>query len=72
MEKHKFASISLTVQDRAIFVEILDPQVIWEMYYWQFSKKFPSPKMASILYFPNFCQKNGKTQSCFYLLNHAR
>ena len=28
MAKHKFASISLTVRDRAIFVEIFDPQGI--------------------------------------------
>ena len=36
-----------------------------------FKKIFPSPKMAAILNFRIFA-KNGKTQICFYLLNHAR
>ena len=39
MEKHKFASISLTVQD-SDFVKMFDPQGIWHVYSWQFSKDF--------------------------------
>ena len=71
MQKHKFASVSLTVQDRAIFVEIFDPQDISANYSVQFSKKFLSPKMTAILNF-RILTKNGKTQIWFYFLNRAR
>ena len=63
MEKHKFASISLTVRDRAISSKIFDPQGISEMYSWQFSKNFPFPHMAAILNF-RISVKNGKTKIC--------
>ena len=75
MAKHKFASISLTVRDRAISSKFSTHKVsrecTQECTLCNFQKIFPSPKMAAILNFRNFA-KNGKTQSCFYLLNRAR
>ena len=56
--KHKFASISLTVQDRGILSKLIfDPHCISEMYSWQFSKHFPLPKNGGHFEFSNFCQK---------------
>ena len=57
MEKHKFASISLTVQDRAISSNFLPTgyprNVLWVI----FKKTFPLPKNGSHFEFSNFCQK---------------
>ena len=71
MAKHKFASISLTVRDRAISSKFSTHRVSKECNLCNFQKIFPSPKMAAILNFRIFA-KNGKTQICFYLLNRAR
>ena len=71
MAKHKFASISLTVRDRAISSKFLTLRVSNQRTIGNFQKNFPSPKMAAILNFRIFA-KNGKTQICFYLLNRAR
>ena len=71
MAKHKFASISLTVRDRAISSKFSTHRVSKECNLCNFQKNFPSPKMAAILNFRIFPQ-NGKTQNCFYLLNRAR
>ena len=71
MAKHKFASISLTVWDRAISSKFSTHRVFKECNLYNFQKIFPSPKMAAVLNFRIFA-KNGKTQICFYLLNRAR
>ena len=71
MAKHKFASISLTVRDRAIFSKFSTHRVSKECTLCNFQKIFPSPKMAAILIFRIFA-KNDKTQISFYLLNRAR
>ena len=70
MAKHKFASISLTVRDRAISSSFSTQRVSEQCTHVNFRKIFPSPKMAAILKFRIFA-KNGKTQICFYLLNRA-
>ena len=70
MAKHKFASISLTVRDRAISSKFSTHRVSKECTFCNFQKNFPSPKMAAILNFRIFA-KNGKTQICFYLLNRV-
>ena len=71
MAKHKIASISLTVRDRAISSKFSTHRVSKECTLCNYQKIFPSPKMAAILIFQIFV-KNGKTQICFYLLNRAR
>ena len=71
MAKHKFASISLTVRDRAISSKFSTHRVSKECNLCNFQKIFHSPKMAAILNFQSFA-KNGKTQICFYILNRAR
>ena len=71
MAKHKFASISLTVRDRAISSKFSTHRVSKECTLCNFQKIFPSPKMAAILIFRIFA-KNRKTGICFYLLNRAR
>ena len=71
MAKHKFASSSLTVGDRAISSKFSTHRVSKECNLCNFQKNFPSPKMAAILNFQIFAKK-GKTQICFYLLNRAR
>ena len=71
MAKHKFASISLTVWDRAISSKFSTHRVSKECTLCNFPKIFPSLKMAAILIFRIFA-KNGKTQISFYLLNRAR
>ena len=71
MAKHKFASISLTVRDRAISSKFLTHRVSKECTLCNFQQIFPSPKMAAILNFRIFAQ-NGKTGICFYLLNRTR
>ena len=52
--KHKLASISLTVRDRAISSKFLTHTVSEQCNLGNFQKLFLSPKMAAIL---NFCQK---------------
>ena len=72
MAKHKFASISLTVRDRAISSKFSTHRVSKECNICNFQKNFPpSPKMAAILNFRIFA-KNGKTQICFYLPKTVR
>ena len=73
MAKHKFASISLTVRDRAISLKFSTHRVSKECTLGNFQnylknvllviskKNFPSSKMAAILIF--------RTRICFYLLN---
>ena len=58
MAKHKIASISLTVRDRAISSQFSTHRVSKEGTLWNFQKNFPSPKIVAILYFWIF----GKTQ----------
>ena len=62
MAKHKFASISLTMRDRAISSKFLTHRVSKDCNLCNFKKIFPSPKMAAILNFRIFAQ-NGKTQT---------
>ena len=71
MAKHEFASISLTVRDRAISSKLSSNRVSDQCTLCNFPKIFPSPKMAAFLNFRIF-PKNGKTQNCFYLLNRMR
>ena len=54
MAKHKFASISLTVRDRAISSKFSTHRVSKECNLCNFQKNFPSPKMAAILNFRIF------------------
>ena len=61
MAKHKFASISLTVRDRAISSKFSTHRVSKECTLCNFQKIFPSPKMAAILNFRIFA-KSGKTR----------
>ena len=61
MEKHKFASISLTMQDRAILSKFLTHRVSKQRTLGNFQKIFLSPKLAAILNFQIFI-KNGKTK----------
>ena len=49
--KHKFASISLTVRDRAIFSKFSTHRLSEECTLCNFQKIFPAPKMAAILNF---------------------
>ena len=67
MAKHKFSSISLTVQDRAISSKFSTHRVSKQCIFGNFPKILLSPKMAAILNFRTFA-KNGKTQICFYRL----
>ena len=69
MAKHKFASISVTVQDRAISSKFSTHRVSKECNLCNFQKNFPSPKMAAILNFRIFA-KNGKTRICFRSPSH--
>ena len=48
MAKHKFASISLTVRDRAISLKFSTHRVSKECTLCNFQKNFPSPKVADI------------------------
>ena len=56
MEKHKFASISLTVRDRAISSKFSTHRVSKECIIGNFQKIFLSPKMAAILNFRIFAK----------------
>ena len=68
MEKHKIASVSLTVRDIAISSKFSTHRVSKKCTLGNFQKIFPSPHMAAILNFRIFAQ-NGKTQIC---LNRAK
>ena len=57
MAKHKFASISLTMRDRAILFEFSTHRVSKKCTLGKFQKIFSSPKMAAILYFRIFAKK---------------
>ena len=57
MEKHKFASISLTVRDRVISSKFLTDGLYEQHTLADFKKIFPSPKMAAILNFRIFAKK---------------
>ena len=61
MAKHKFASISLTVRDRAILSKFSTHRVSEKCTLGNFQKIFPSANMAAILNF-RFFAKNDKTQ----------
>ena len=61
MAKHKIASISLTVRDKAISSKFSIHGVSKKCTLYNFQKIFPSPKMAAIFNFRIFAQ-NGKTQ----------
>ena len=65
MQKHKFASISLTVHDRAILWKFQTTECLSKLLN-AISKKFYSSKMVA------FFAKNAKTQICFYLRNRTR
>ena len=71
MAKHKIASISLTVRDRAISSKFSTHRVSKKCTLCNFQKIFLFPHMAAILNFRILAQ-NGKTQNWFYLLNRAR
>ena len=66
--KTQNASISLTVQDRAISSKFSTHRVSKKCTLCNFQKIFPSPHMVAILNFRIFAQ-NGKTQIC---LNRAK
>ena len=55
MEKHKFASISLTMPDRAILSKFSTHRVYKKYTFGNFQKIFLFPKMAAILNFPFYC-----------------
>ena len=57
MAKHEFASISLTVRDRAISAKFSIHRVSEECTLGNFQKKFPLPKNGGHFEFSNFCQK---------------
>ena len=57
MEKHKLASISLTVQDRVIFLKLSTHGVSKQSTLTNFQKIFPSLKMAVFWNFKIFCEK---------------
>ena len=60
MAKHKFASISLTMQDRAIPSKFSTHRVSDQCTLGNFQKISPSPKMAAILNFQIFAKKMAK------------
>ena len=65
MEKHKFATVSLTVPGRAISLKFSTHfRVSEKCTLGNFQKILPSPKMVAILNSGIFA-KNGKTQICF-------
>ena len=57
MPKHKFASISLTVRDRAISSKFSTHRLSEKCTLGNFQKNLPSPKMAAILNFRIFAKK---------------
>ena len=70
--KHKFASISLTMQDRAISLKFSTHGVSEQYTLANFQKNFPSPKNDSHFVFFEYLSKMGKKQIYFYLLNRVR
>ena len=68
MAKQKFASISLTVRDRAISSKFSTHRISQKCTLGNFDKNFPLPKNGGHFEFRIFA-KNGKTQICSYLLN---
>ena len=68
MAKHKIASISLTVRDRAISSQFSTHRVCKEGTPCNFQKIFPSPKMAAILNFWIFAKKMAKHKLAFISL----
>ena len=58
MGKHKFASISLTVRDRAISSKFSTLRVSEKFTFANFHKKNPLPKNGGHFVFSNFCQKH--------------
>ena len=66
MKKHKFASISLTMQNRVISLKFSIHTGSKKCTLGNFQKIFLFPKMAAILNFRIFA-KNWKTEICFYL-----
>ena len=71
MEKHKFASMFLTVRDTAISSKFSIHRVSEKCTLGNFQKIFLFPHMVAILNF-HILVKNGKIEICFYLLNRAR
>ena len=69
--KHRLASVTLTVQDRAILSEFSMHRVSQQTTLRNLKKISLPLKMTAILNFRIF-PKNAKTQICFYLLNLAR
>ena len=61
MEKHKFATISLTVRDRAISSKFSTHRVSEKCTLGNFQKKFPLPTCGGHFEFSYFCQKWEKT-----------
>ena len=57
MAKHKFGSISLTMQDRGISSKFSTHRVSKECIIGNFQKNFPLPKNGDHFEFSNFCQK---------------
>ena len=57
MEKHKFATISLTVRDRAISSKFSTHGVSEKCTLGNFQKKFPLPTYGGHFEFSYFCQK---------------
>ena len=57
MEKHKFATISLTVRDRAILLKFSTHRVSEKCTLGNFQKKFPLPTFGGHFEFSYFCQK---------------
>ena len=72
MEKHKFATISLTMRDRAISLKFSTHRVSEKCTLGNFQKIFFFPHMAAVLNFRIFVKKWEKKKICFYLLNRAR
>ena len=60
MAKHKFASMSLTVRDRAISSKFSTHRVSEQCTLANFQKKFPLPKNIGHFVFSNFCQRMEK------------
>ena len=57
MEKHKFASVSLTMRDRAISSKFSTHGVSEQCTLGNFQKKIPLPTYDGHFEFSNFCQK---------------
>ena len=62
MEKHKFATISLTVRDRMISSKFSTHGVSEKCTLGNFQKMFPLPTYGGHFKFSNFCQKLEKNK----------